>query len=100
MWLTKFDPCNLPILSFTFPVEVALSGISVWNYNSSPEMSIAGVQCIKFFINGKAIVGSVLLRKAPGYVYFDYVQDIMFDRCHLFRPLTSRPNTRSISACK
>ena len=23
----------------------------------------------------------------------------MFDRCHLFRPITARPNTRSISAC-
>ncbi|KAE9554629.1 hypothetical protein FO519_002189 [Halicephalobus sp. NKZ332] len=98
MWLTKLDPNDPPMLSFTFASEEALTGVSIWNYNVSPELSSAGVQCAQFYINGKAVVGAVLLRKAPGYVYFDYVQDVTFDRCHLFRPLTARPNTRSISA--
>uniref|UniRef100_A0A7E4VNG0 DUF4457 domain-containing protein n=1 Tax=Panagrellus redivivus TaxID=6233 RepID=A0A7E4VNG0_PANRE len=99
MCLLKFDPQTpIPMLSFTFPKEVSLSGVSIWNYNASAELACAGVRCAQFYVNGKPIVSPVLLRKAPGYVYFDYVQDISFDRCHLFRPVTSRPNTRSISA--
>ncbi|KAH7714252.1 Protein K04F10.2 [Aphelenchoides avenae] len=98
MWLTRWDPNGPPpVLSFSFAQDVELTGVSIWNYNASPEMTYAGVKCTQFYINGRAIVGAVLLRKAPGYVYFDYVQDVMFDRCHLFRPLSSRPNTRSVS---
>ena len=43
-------------------------GISIWNYNASPELSYAGVRCARFYANGRPIngVGSVLLRKAPG----------------------------------
>jgi len=43
-------------------------------------------------------MGIVLLRKAPGYIFFDYVQDILFDRCFLFRPNTFRPSTKSPNA--
>ncbi|KAI1708264.1 Protein KATNIP like protein [Ditylenchus destructor] len=101
MWLTPWansEDGSPPVLSFTFPQEVELTGVSVWNYNASPELTYAGVKCAQFFANGRPLVNAVLLRRAPGYVFFDYVQDIMFDRCHLFRPLTSRPNTHSISA--
>uniref|UniRef100_A0A914EGU0 KATNIP domain-containing protein n=1 Tax=Acrobeloides nanus TaxID=290746 RepID=A0A914EGU0_9BILA len=99
MWLHRWDPLeNSPMLSFTFPQEVELSGVSVWNYNATPELTYAGVRCAQFYANSRPIVNEVLLRRAPGYLYFDYIQDIMFDRCHLFRPITARPNTRSISA--
>lgn len=40
-----------------------------------------------------------LLKICIGYLFFDYVQDILFDRCHLFRPLINRPITSSIDAC-
>ncbi|KAI6232615.1 hypothetical protein M3Y99_01008200 [Aphelenchoides fujianensis] len=99
MWLTAWDPQKSPpLLSFAFKEEVELSGVSIWNYNASQELACAGARCAQFYIDGRPIVNAVLLRKAPGYVFFDYVQDVMFDRCHLFRPLTSRPSTKSISA--
>ncbi|KAI6222775.1 hypothetical protein M3Y95_00929500 [Aphelenchoides besseyi] len=99
MWLTTWDPQKSPpMLSFAFKEDVELSGVSIWNYNASQELACAGAKCVQFYMNGRPIVNAVLLRKAPGYVFFDYVQDVMFDRCHLFRPLTSRPSTKSISA--
>lgn len=90
-----------PVLSFTFPCDIRVSGISLWNYNASPELSYAGVRSACFYANGRPINGmnSVLLRKAPGFVFFDFVQDILFDRCPLFRPLSNyRPQTRSVAA--
>jgi hypothetical protein len=99
MFLTSFDSQKPPpMLSFTFREEVELTGISIWNYNGSQELACAGVRCCQFYLNGQPIVNTVLLRKAPGYVLFDYVQDVMFDRCHLFRPISSRPSTKSIQA--
>ncbi|VDM43879.1 unnamed protein product [Toxocara canis] len=97
MWLISFAPNGPPPrITVTFPEPVPLIGICVWNYNASPEMSYAGVRSAQLYVNGKPIMGSILLRKAPGYVYFDFVQDIAFNKCILFRPL-SRPNTRSIN---
>ncbi|CAD5207049.1 unnamed protein product [Bursaphelenchus okinawaensis] len=99
MFLTSFDVNKpAPTLSFQFAENIEISGISIWNYNATQELACAGVKCMQIYMNGKPIVNTVILRKAPGYVFFDYVQDIMFDRCHLFRPLTSRPSTNSISA--
>ncbi|KAK6031972.1 hypothetical protein OSTOST_01865, partial [Ostertagia ostertagi] len=40
-------------------------------------------------------VSNVLLRKAPGYVFFDFVQDVSIDHPTTARPLT-RPMTSSI----
>ncbi|TKR92951.1 hypothetical protein L596_007500 [Steinernema carpocapsae] len=61
-------------------------------------MAYAGVRCAQFYLSSRPLVGNVLLRKAPGYVFFDFVQDVHFDKCQLLRPLTARPNTRSINA--
>ncbi|KAK0425882.1 hypothetical protein QR680_009438 [Steinernema hermaphroditum] len=98
MWLCKFDPEGPPLcLTFTFTETVSVTGISVWNYNESPEMAYAGVRCAQFYF-GSRTLSSVLLRKAPGYVFFDFVQDVLFDKVQLLRPSTARPNTRSINA--
>uniref|UniRef100_A0A1I8BNR3 DUF4457 domain-containing protein n=1 Tax=Meloidogyne hapla TaxID=6305 RepID=A0A1I8BNR3_MELHA len=88
-------------LSFTFPREIRISGISIWNYNASTELSYAGVRCARFYANGRLIngLGDILLRRAPGFVFFDFVQDILFDRCPIQRPLScARPQTRSVAA--
>nr|CAD2203459.1 unnamed protein product [Meloidogyne enterolobii] len=87
-------------LSFTFPREVRISGISIWNYNASTELSYAGVRYARFYANGRPIngLGDILLRRAPGFVFFDFVQDVLFDRCPLQRPLSfARPQTRSVA---
>ncbi|KAL3086028.1 hypothetical protein niasHT_030452 [Heterodera trifolii] len=102
MWLSSLWNAQgpAPMLSFTFPHEIRICGVSVWNYNGSLEMSYAGVRCARFYANGKVLpIGMVLLRKAPGFLFFDFVQDVLFDRYPLVRPsLTARPQTRSIAA--
>lgn len=47
-------------------IHYKLSGVSIWNYNASPEMSYAGVRLAKIYLNGKALDSLILLRKAPG----------------------------------
>uniref|UniRef100_A0A915MV68 KATNIP domain-containing protein n=1 Tax=Meloidogyne javanica TaxID=6303 RepID=A0A915MV68_MELJA len=73
----------------------------IWNYNASTELSYAGVRYARFYANGRPIngLGDILLRRAPGFVFFDFVQDVLFDRCPLQRPLScARPQTRSVAA--
>ncbi|VDN50234.1 unnamed protein product [Dracunculus medinensis] len=116
MWLVPHTPdLPPPCITITFPEPLQIIGVSIWNYNASPEMSYAGVRLAKIYLNGKALDSLILLRKAPGeyfgaisrvrsrflndkrYVLFDFVQDIFFDNCDcLFRPLP-RPNTSSLS---
>uniref|UniRef100_A0A915C316 KATNIP domain-containing protein n=2 Tax=Parascaris univalens TaxID=6257 RepID=A0A915C316_PARUN len=97
MWLIPYVANGPPPrITITFPEPLPLLGICVWNYNASPEMSYAGVRSALLYVNGRPIVGPILLRKAPGYVYFDFVQDVPFNKCTRFRPL-SRPNTCSIN---
>ncbi|VDK73915.1 unnamed protein product [Onchocerca ochengi] len=97
MWLSPYSRNSSPVrITVTFAEPTITSGICVWNYNASPEMSYAGVRCIQMYINGKMLQGPILLRKAPGYIHFDYVQDIIFNKCTLYKPI-SRPQTHSIN---
>uniref|UniRef100_A0A1I7VML8 DUF4457 domain-containing protein n=1 Tax=Loa loa TaxID=7209 RepID=A0A1I7VML8_LOALO len=96
MWLSSYSRNSPPVrITVTFAKPIIVSGICVWNYNASPEMSYAGVRCIQMYANGELLQGPILLRKAPGYIHFDYVQDIIFNKCTLYKPL-SRPQTQSI----
>ncbi|CAI2318027.1 unnamed protein product [Caenorhabditis sp. 36 PRJEB53466] len=79
MWLVPFDPKHPVTLSLTFHSPVSLKAVSVWNYNSSFEMSYAGAKLVRFYVNGKPLMHHVMLRKATGFVYFDYVQDILME---------------------
>uniref|UniRef100_A0A1I7WVM0 DUF4457 domain-containing protein n=1 Tax=Heterorhabditis bacteriophora TaxID=37862 RepID=A0A1I7WVM0_HETBA len=65
MWMTTFDAKTPPIIMVQFPKPVAMTGISLWNYNASPELSYAGVRVAQLFVNGRLAVGNLLLRKAP-----------------------------------
>ncbi|KAF8365490.1 hypothetical protein PRIPAC_83319 [Pristionchus pacificus] len=51
----------------------------IWNYNASVELSYAGVRNLRIHSNGRT-KRRVVLRKAVGYTYFDFVQDVSFDR--------------------
>ncbi|VDM67736.1 unnamed protein product [Strongylus vulgaris] len=66
MWLIPFDPKQHPTITINFHKPTTLTGISFWNYNSSPEMSYAGVRLFHIFINSRLAASNVLLRKAPG----------------------------------
>ncbi|VIO97313.1 Conserved hypothetical protein, putative [Brugia malayi] len=97
MWLSSYSRNSPPVrVTVTFAEPIIASGICVWNYNASPEMSYAGVRCIQIYVNSKLLQGPILLRKAPGYIHFDYVQDIIFNKCILYKPI-SRPQTQSIN---
>uniref|UniRef100_A0A0K0ECN5 KATNIP domain-containing protein n=1 Tax=Strongyloides stercoralis TaxID=6248 RepID=A0A0K0ECN5_STRER len=100
MWLIAYDneKNTCPCITVTFKNEVYLYGLSIWNYNESEEMSYAGVKYLRLFINGKKIENNILLRKGPGFVYYDYVQDILFNVCRRNINLFARPNTKSIVA--
>ncbi|CEF66327.1 Domain of unknown function DUF4457 domain-containing protein [Strongyloides ratti] len=100
MWLTAYDNDKniCPCITVTFKNEVYLYGLSIWNYNESEEMSYAGVKYLRIFANGKKIEDSVLLRKGPGFVYYDYVQDILFNVCRRNINIFARPNTKSVVA--
>lgn len=95
VWLTPFDPGSPPTVTINFAKPSVLTGISFWNYNVSPEMSYAGVRLLHIFVNGRLAANNVLLRKAPGFVFFDFVQDISIERPQSIRPLI-RPTTNSV----
>ncbi|CAJ0565167.1 unnamed protein product, partial [Mesorhabditis spiculigera] len=96
MWLTPFDPSKPPTITINFPQPQAMTGISFWNYNASPEMSYAGVREVRIHANSKPVVGNALLRKAPGFVFFDYVQDVPFTKAWSQKTAVPRPLTHSI----
>uniref|UniRef100_A0A8R1HZ10 DUF4457 domain-containing protein n=2 Tax=Caenorhabditis japonica TaxID=281687 RepID=A0A8R1HZ10_CAEJA len=79
MWIVDFDPKKPISISISFHSPISLKAISIWNYNASFELSYAGAKAAKIYVNGKSIMSHVLLRKATGFVYFDYVQDIFMD---------------------
>eukprot|EP00081_Caenorhabditis_elegans_P012955 NP_491836.2 Protein KIAA0556 homolog [Caenorhabditis elegans] len=95
MWLVDFDSKNFTTISITFHDNVALKAISVWNYNASFELSYAGVKAAKIYINGK-LIKNVLLRKATGFVYFDYVQDVVLDPNNTERDFVPKGISQSI----
>lgn len=99
MWLVDFDSKNFTTISITFHDNVALKAISVWNYNASFELSYAGVKAAKIYINGK-LIKNVLLRKATGFVYFDYVQDVVLDPNNTERDFVPKGISQSIGGCK
>lgn len=78
MWLVDFDSKKPVTISITFNESATLKAISIWNYNASFELSYAGVKASKIYANGK-LIKNILFRKATGFVYFDYVQDIVLD---------------------
>ncbi|KJH44952.1 hypothetical protein DICVIV_09028 [Dictyocaulus viviparus] len=95
MWLTSFDPKNPLTIIILFDKPTVVKAISFWNYNSSPEMAYAGVRLLNICFNGKPVANSVLLRKAPGFVLFDFVQDVRITCPPTVRTLI-RPATKSI----
>ncbi|VDM51714.1 unnamed protein product [Angiostrongylus costaricensis] len=95
MWLTTFDPKYPPTITIMLLKPTVVKGISFWNYNASQELAYAGVRLLNICTNGKAVVNNVLLRKAPGFVLFDFVQDVHIDRHPTIRPLM-RPATHSV----
>lgn len=104
MWCVPYDGEDV-ILSVRFDTFVYLSGklvnttlllqlqtplnylgIRIWNYNESLDMSSAGVSKLKILLDGKVLPSPISesevfwIRRAPGNVCYDFVQDIRFDQ--------------------
>lgn len=57
-------------------------GVRLWNYNENLELSYAGVKIVKIFLDDQLVRNPTtgtdyfLLRRAPGNVFYDFVQDV------------------------
>lgn len=84
MWCVPFEFGEEVIIRMNFDDFKYVSGIRIWNYNSSLETSYAGVRAMKILLDGKPVKNPVtkneifILRRAPGNQHYDYVQDIKF----------------------
>ncbi|XP_041982412.1 katanin-interacting protein-like [Aricia agestis] len=80
MWCTEFGPgvyCHV-VMELSEPTEV--TGIRLWNYNASMELSYAGAMHagVRTSFPAERACGerAALLRRAPGHAAYDYVQHI------------------------
>ncbi|EFA08803.2 katanin-interacting protein [Tribolium castaneum] len=84
MWCVPFEFGEEVVIRMDFDDFKYVSGIRIWNYNSSLETSYAGVRALKILLDGKPVKNPVtkneifILRRAPGNQHYDYVQDIKF----------------------
>ncbi|KAK2580558.1 hypothetical protein KPH14_007687 [Odynerus spinipes] len=83
MWLIDYTNENEEIvITVSFDKEVYVTGIRIWNYNASLEMSYCGVKHLFVKLDGKSVFeencDSFLLRRAPGNCHYDFVQEISF----------------------
>nr|CAD7458597.1 unnamed protein product [Timema tahoe] len=81
MWNAPFASGDIVVLTITFPVVVHFSGVRLWNYNSSSELSYCGVKHMKLHLDDELVSpgpdGMVTARRAPGNCHFNFGQDVM-----------------------
>ncbi|XP_066597442.1 protein KATNIP homolog [Prorops nasuta] len=82
MWMTSYSEKDAVIINITFPSEVYLTGMRIWNYNSSLDLSYCGIKGLLVKLDTKIVFADdfegFLLRRAPGNCHYDFVQDISF----------------------
>lgn len=65
-----------------------IAGLRIWNYNASPEATYCGVRTMNILLDGQSLLNPFtkdnmfFLRRAPGNLHYDYVQDIRFTEDH------------------
>ncbi|XP_061197501.1 katanin-interacting protein-like [Saccostrea echinata] len=80
MWLIPFNEGQNHTLTVNFSQSLMMAGLRVWNYNKSPEDTYRGAKIVHVKIDGKQVSppDGYLIRKGPGYCYFDFAQEIVF----------------------
>ncbi|XP_017771300.1 PREDICTED: protein KIAA0556-like isoform X2 [Nicrophorus vespilloides] len=87
MWFHKYKYGQEIVISIEFENFVYISGLRFWNYNANLEMTYAGVSRVKVLLDRKLISNPVtkddffILRRAPGNVNYDFVQEIILGDC-------------------
>ncbi|KYN33321.1 hypothetical protein ALC56_12032 [Trachymyrmex septentrionalis] len=83
MWLADLMLNKRITINVTFDTDVYLTGIRIWNYNASLELSYCGVKQLLIKLDGRQLhdenySDGFLLRRAPGSCHYDFVQEISF----------------------
>ncbi|KMQ94347.1 hypothetical protein RF55_5513 [Lasius niger] len=82
MWLADVTSNKRIAITVTFDTDVYLTGMRIWNYNASLELSYCGVKRLLVKLDGKQLhdenLEGFLLRRAPGSCHYDFVQEINF----------------------
>uniref|UniRef100_T1J5N1 KATNIP domain-containing protein n=1 Tax=Strigamia maritima TaxID=126957 RepID=T1J5N1_STRMM len=80
MWLASFTSGLDFKIRISFAKSVKISGIRLWNYNRSQELSYRGVKFLQISLDNKLISPpeGFLIRKGPGNVHFDFAQEVNF----------------------
>ncbi|EGI70392.1 Uncharacterized protein G5I_00765 [Acromyrmex echinatior] len=93
MWLADLMLNKKIMITITFDMDVFLTGIRIWNYNASLELSYCGliattnllaqVKQLLIKLDGRQLYDEnysdgFLLRRAPGSCHYDFVQEISF----------------------
>ncbi|KYM79311.1 hypothetical protein ALC53_10251 [Atta colombica] len=83
MWLADLMLNKRITITVTFDTDVYLTGIRIWNYNASLELSYCGVKQLLIKLDGRQLhdenySDGFLLRRAPGSCHYNFVQKISF----------------------
>ncbi|XP_070152139.1 katanin-interacting protein-like isoform X2 [Polyergus mexicanus] len=82
MWLANVTSNKRIAITVTFDTDMYLTGMRIWNYNASLELSYCGVKRLLVKLDGKQLhdenLEGFLLRRAPGSCHYDFVQEINF----------------------
>ncbi|KAI6656377.1 hypothetical protein LOD99_1176 [Oopsacas minuta] len=84
------DGCQT-LLEIILPGPLPLGGISIWNYNLTPEDTYNGVMQLDILLDDTFLSDyPFILRKAPGHLRYQFGQEIMFseDSTTTFTPDT------------
>ena len=90
MLLWELEECSQALLEISLPEPTPLGGVSIWNYNFTPEDSYAGVMRMEILLDDTELWHEPLtLRKAPDHLRFQFGQEIVFSDTS---PLPSPPD--------
>ncbi|XP_026830568.1 protein KIAA0556 isoform X2 [Ooceraea biroi] len=80
MWLADLTSNKRITITVSFDTDVHVTGMRIWNYNASLELSYCGIKQLLIKLDGKHLHGEdfegFLLRRAPGSCHYDFVQEI------------------------
>ncbi|KAJ1527608.1 hypothetical protein ONE63_007571 [Megalurothrips usitatus] len=79
MWSTEFKSQPI-VLSIKIAAEHQVSGIQIWNYNASPDLTSCGVREICLRIKGKLKSDILTVRRAPGNLHYNFGQILRLDK--------------------
>ncbi|KAE8748472.1 hypothetical protein FOCC_FOCC004767 [Frankliniella occidentalis] len=79
MWSFEFKSKPI-ILSIRIGAEHEVTGVHIWNYNASPELTSCGVRELQLRIRGKLKSEVFIVRRAPGNLHYNFGQVLRLER--------------------